>query len=227
MANQRLQTACRQRGPQHDGEIAKEAARRSIESLIHRRIDVRNPVLVESVLLDVLNDAHDGLPGRILSYPNPAAKGLAARPIAASGGLVDDGDRKLAVLVALTEEAATHQRSPYYLEVIGADENQPNVQVVFRFGGSVFNPQREVEWTARSGQIRNDSCQLDAGNRKGTSQKLPVECALHAGGKVAILVGTDGVGQIDVGGDNLGGIKPRIFLKQLFERTQQQAGSDQ
>src|SRR5262249_16656009 len=121
MANQRLQTACGQRGPQHDGEIAKEAARRSIESLIHRRIDVRNPVLVEPVMLDVLNDAHDGLPGRVLSYPNSTAQGIAPRPIAASGALVDDGDWKLAVLVALTEKAAAHQRRLHHLKVIGAD----------------------------------------------------------------------------------------------------------
>src|SRR5580704_9557922 len=87
-----------QRRPQHHAHLLAGV-------LIRRNVDVRNAIDVETVMLDVLNNTHDGYPwlGRVFDEPHSAAQRIVACPILTSSAFINDGHRLFAVLIALGE----------------------------------------------------------------------------------------------------------------------------
>src|SRR6266436_5381663 len=73
--------------------------------LIGRNVDVGNAIDVETVTLDILNNAHDGYPwlGSVVSEAHLAAERIAIPPIFASRAFINDGHRLFAVFIAFGE----------------------------------------------------------------------------------------------------------------------------
>src|SRR5208282_6920779 len=100
--------------------------------LIGRNVDVGNPIDVETVTLDILNNTHDARPwrGRVLSEPHLAAQRIAGWPILTSGAFINDGHRLFAVFIALSEGAAAYQRRLQHLKIVGAYPNSLGAQIL-------------------------------------------------------------------------------------------------
>src|SRR5215813_9020584 len=75
-----------QRRPQHHAESLARI-------LIGRNIDVWNAIDVETVILDILNNTHDGRPrlSSVSCEPHAAAQRIVGWPILMSGAFINDG----------------------------------------------------------------------------------------------------------------------------------------
>src|SRR5690242_695458 len=87
-----------QRRPQHHAQSFAVV-------LIGWNIDVGNAVDVETVTLDILNNAHNGRPrlGTVSSETHSAAQWIAGWPILTSGAFINDGHQWFAVFIRLGE----------------------------------------------------------------------------------------------------------------------------
>ncbi len=137
MSNLWLKSGGWKRGPQHNTEIP-------VPALIDRNIDVRNAVDIQPIIFNVFNntdDRHPWLPG-ILSKPKPAAQRIAIRPVAASGGFIDNCNPLFAVFVGFRKRAAAQKRSLHHSKIIGAYTNYLGAQILRGFHWTIFNRQR-------------------------------------------------------------------------------------
>src|SRR5437660_6365929 len=105
MPNLWLEHGGGQRRPQHHAKALAGI-------LIRRKIDVGNAIDVETVILDILNNTHDGRPrlGSVSSEPHSAAQRIAGWPILTSGAFIDDGHQLFADFITLGECAAAYER---------------------------------------------------------------------------------------------------------------------
>src|SRR5262249_24850496 len=90
-----------------------------------RRINMRHTIYVETILLDVLNDAGDRVPGikRIFTQSNPPSHGIAVRPKPPGCAFVNDYNWEFICLVTLSEKDASHERRLNDFEITRADSN--------------------------------------------------------------------------------------------------------